>query len=103
MLGVPRRRRDGDRAGTAVAQGLWSVGSHFSMTFTPSPFLVVSKASRAFSRGKRWVTKGLTLIRLDASRAMATGHLPGERRRRSEKLLVWHPKERARRSLALLQ
>lgn len=66
--------------GTATSQGLWSVGSHFSMTFTPSPLLVVSNASRAFSRGKRCVTKGLTLIRLDASRAIATGHLQGKRR-----------------------
>lgn len=63
-----------------ASQGLWSVGSHFSMTFTPSPLLVVSNASRAFSRGKRCVTKGLTLIRLDASRAIATGHLQGKQR-----------------------
>lgn len=50
------------------------------MTLTPSPLLVVSNASRAFSRGKRCVTKGLTLICLDASRAIATGHLQGKQR-----------------------
>lgn len=70
--------------GTAAYQGLWSVGSHFSITFTPSPLFVASNASRAFSRGKRCVTKGLTLIRLDASKAIATGHLQGKQRAEDE-------------------
>ena len=55
--------------------GFWSLGSHLIMTFNPKPFLDVSKASRAFSRGNRWVTKGFTFTDLDASIEIAIGHL----------------------------
>lgn len=78
MLRSSGRQCRGEGPGTVEPQGFWSVGSHFSMTLTPSPLLVVSNASRAFSRGKRCVTKGLTLICWDASRAIATGQLQGK-------------------------
>lgn len=85
--------------GTTASQGFWSVGSHFSMTFIPSPLFVTSNASRALSRGKRCVTKGLMLIRLDASKEMATGHLQGKQ----QEVRTWSLKERAKRDLASLQ
>lgn len=69
------------------------------MIFTPSPLFVVSNASRAFSRGKRCVTKGLMLIRLDASKEMATGHLQGKQ----QEMRAWSPKEMAEKNLASLQ
>lgn len=58
-----------------VGQGFWSFWSHFNMTFIPRPWRVVSKACTACSRGKRWVTRGLTFTLPDASMAMAMGQL----------------------------
>lgn len=71
----PKMLKVGTRTEHNSHYGFWSLGSHLIMTFNPNPFLDVSKASRAFSRGNRWVTKGLTFTDLDASIEIAIGHL----------------------------
>ena len=53
----------------------WPLGTHLIITFSPTPFLAISKDSTPLDRGNLWVTKDLTFKVFNTSMENAIDHM----------------------------